>query len=245
MANFATGKGCDLSVHNGVVNFALLKTATDFAILRAGYGRYASQKDDKFEANYQGCEANGIPKGAYWYSYAMSEDEARQEAQACLECIKGKRFEYPIYFDIEEAKQFALGKAKVSAIIKAFCDVLEAAGYWVGVYTGASNFSTHVTDEIKTRYAVWVAHWGVNAPSFNGSYGMWQYTDKGRLDGVQGNVDLNTAYVDYPAEIKKAGRNGYTKEATNGESEGNSPCKKISVVVTVDGETYKGELSNA
>lgn len=234
-------KGCDLSVHNGVVNFAMLKTATDFAILRAGYGRYTSQKDAMFEANYQGCEANGIPKGAYWYSYAMTEDEARQEAQACLECIKGKRFEYPIYYDVEESKQFALGKEKLGKIIKAFLDVVEKAGYWVGLYSSASAFNSYIPDDIKTRYAIWVAHWGVSKPTYSGSYGIWQYSDTGKITGISGNVDLDYAYFDYPSEIKKHGLNGYTYNS--GESEGNSPCKKISVVVSVDGETYRGELN--
>lgn len=233
-------KGIDLSVHNGIVNFAMLKNVVDFAILRAGYGRLTAQKDSKFETNYKGCKDNGIDCGVYWYSYAMTEDEARQEAKACLECIKDKQFEYPVYFDIEEQKQLALGKEKVSAIIKAFCEVIERAGYWVGVYTMASAFGAYVSDEVKKRYAVWVAHWGVNAPSFSGTYGMWQYSDKGNIAGVSGNVDLNKAYFDYPAEIKKHGLNGY--RYNSGNSEGNNSCKKISVTVEVDGKTYKGEL---
>jgi GH25 family lysozyme M1 (1,4-beta-N-acetylmuramidase) len=238
--NFTTAKGCDLSVFQGDVDFNRVKKNADFAILRAGYGRLSSQKDEKFETYYNGCEANGIDKGVYWYSYAMSEDEARQEAAACLECIKGKRFEYPIYYDVEESKQFALGKEKLGAIIKAFLDTVEKAGYWVGLYSSSSALDSYIPDNIKTRYAVWVAHWGVSKPTYGGSYGMWQFTDKGNLDGINGAVDLDTAYIDYPSEIKKHGLNGYTYNS--GESK--PTCKKISVSVTIDGETYKGELTN-
>ena len=118
-------QGCDLSMYQGEIDFAKLKAGTatkkgvDFAILRAGYGKFAYQKDKKFESYYSGCKKVGIKTGVYWYSYAMSEDEARQEAQVCLQVLKGKKFEMPIYYDVEEQKQFALGKKKVSAIIRA------------------------------------------------------------------------------------------------------------------------------
>lgn len=110
----------DVSVHNGKIDWQKVRAAgIDFAILRAGYGRLASQKDERFEENYAGAKAAGIPVGAYWYSYAMTPEEAELEADVFLSVIKGKQFEMPVYFDLEEKKQFDLGKEKVSAIMRA------------------------------------------------------------------------------------------------------------------------------
>lgn len=98
-------RGIDISKHNGVVNWAQVKAdGVQFAILRAGYGKEASQKDTQFEANYIGCKAQGIPCGAYWYSYAATPAEARQEAAVCLSFLQGKTFAFPIYFDIENKR---------------------------------------------------------------------------------------------------------------------------------------------
>lgn len=240
--NNAIMQGCDISEWQGDVNFKMLKEGTttnkgaDFAILRAGYGRLVSQKDKKFETYYKGCKDNGINVGAYWYSYALSEEDAEKEAQACLECIKGKQFEFPIYFDVEEQKQFALGKEKVSAIIKAFCNIIERAGYWVGIYSNSSALQSYITDEVRKRYAVWVAHWGVTSPSYSGRYGIWQYSDKGFMNGVNGNVDLDFCYFDYPSEIKRHGLNGYTVEPIKDK-------RTIEATAVVDGVTYKGKLT--
>ena len=104
-------KGIDVSVHNGNIDWGKVKAdGIDFAILRAGFGKLEKQKDEKFEQNYAGAKAAGIPVGAYWYSYAMTPEEAEQEADVFLSVIKGKQFEMPVYFDLEEKKQFDLGK---------------------------------------------------------------------------------------------------------------------------------------
>ena len=233
-------KGIDISYCQTAVDWNKLKV--DFVIMRAGYGKYASQKDTMFEIHYKNACNKGINKGAYWYSYAMSEAEAIQEAKACIEVIKGKKFEYPIYFDVEEPKQKALGKAKVSAIIKAFCSTMEAAGYWVGIYTNVDWYKNVITDDIKKRYAIWIANWGVAKPAISGPYGIWQY-EVGRINGVSGNCDLDYAYVDYPTQIKKAGKNGYSKKPVP-KPPVPKPAKKktISMTCTVDGVTYTGIL---
>ena len=236
-----TKRGIDISYCQTAVDWNELKV--DFVIMRAGYGRYASQKDTMFESHYKNACNKGIAKGAYWYSYAMSEAEALQEATACITALKGKKFEYPIYFDVEEPKQKALGKAKVSAIIKAFCSTMEAAGYWVGIYTNANWYNNVITDDIKKRYAIWIANWGVPKPCIDGSYGMWQYK-VGRIKGVSGDCDLDYGYVDYPTEIKKAGKNGYSKPPVKKPTV-SKPAKKktLSMTCTVDGVTYTGILT--
>lgn len=208
-------KGIDVSTHQGNINWSAVKNAgVDFAIIRAGYGREISQKDAQFENNYAGCKSNGIPVGAYWYSYATSVEEAVIEAKVFLKVLKGKTFEYPVYFDMEEKRQFDLGKDTCTAIAKAFMDTVEKAGYWVGLYMSASPLKTYISEEVRKRYAVWVAHYGVSKTSYDGAYGIWQHSSTGKVAGVGGSVDLNNCYINYPAYIKGAGLNGFKKTTT-------------------------------
>jgi len=204
--------GIDVSVHNDTIDWQKVKeSGIDFAIIRAGYGKLISQKDARFERNYAGAKEAGLPVGAYWYSYAVTPAEAEQEAHVFLDSIKGKKFEFPVYLDIEEKNTFRTGKNNVNAIIKAFCDVMEKAGYWVGIYSNRSTVQTYISTESQQKYALWAAEWGAKC-NYNGTYGMWQKSDKGRVIGISGNVDLNECYVDYPAIIKAAGKNGFTVE---------------------------------
>lgn len=225
-----TKNGIDVSEHQGNIAWHEVKDKIDFAIIRAGYGRLTTQIDKYFQSNYDRATAQSIPVGAYWYSYAMSEDEARLEAMACLEIIKGKKFEYPIFFDVEEQKVLALGRGKVSAIISAFCEELEKAGYFVGVYMSAYPLQNVTTDYIKNRYAVWVAHYGVSQPSYSGRYQMWQKSSTGKIGGIAGNVDIDECYVDYPAIIKEAEKNGYVKR------------KQAKVTIEIEDHIYSGLL---
>lgn len=233
--------GIDISYCQTSVNWNVLKV--DFVLIRAGYGRYAYQKDTMFETHYNNACSKNIPKGAYWYSYAMSEAEAIEEAKACIAVLKGKKFEYPIYFDMEEQKQKALGRAKVSAIVKAFCKTMEDAGYWVGLYTNVDWYVNVIDDEIKNRYAIWIAHWDVSKPGISGQYGVWQYK-VGTINGVSGRCDLDYSYVDYPTMIKARGKNGYPAPAP-APTPAPTPVKKktITMTCTVDGITYTGTLT--
>lgn len=198
-------KGIDVSVWNGSINWALTKKEIDFAILRIGYGREVSQKDARFEANYAGCKANGIPVGGYWYNYAKTVDDAKKEAQACIKCLNGKKLDYPVWYDIEENSVFATGKANVSKIAEVFCEALKAAGYKVGIYSSYYTFQTYFTNEVKDKYDVWLAHVGNGgAPLSNTGYPghkeMWQYSWKGRYSGINGDVDEDWSYVNYAEE---------------------------------------------
>ena len=208
-------KGIDVSKHQGNVNWSHVKAdGVEFAILRAGYGKQASQKDTQFENNYAGCKSNGVPVGAYWYSYAATPAEAKQEAAVCLSILKGKTFEYPVYFDIEEPSVLAKGKAACTAIAKAFLETAEKAGYFVGIYSSKSYLESCFTEELRTRYAVWVAHYGVDKTTYHGQYGIWQKSSTGKVYGISGNVDVNECYTDYPATIKKKGLNGFKTAQT-------------------------------
>ena len=229
-----TKYGIDVSEWQGDINWNGMKT--DFCIIRAGYGREISQKDKKFEANYNGCKSRNIPCGAYWYSYATSADEAGKEAAVCLEVLKGKQFEYPIFFDIEEERQFRLGKAACSEIAKAFLETVEKAGYFVGIYSSQSHLESYILEELRKRYAVWVAHYGVRKTSYSGTFGMWQKSSTGAVSGISGNVDLNECYTDYPSIIKANGLNGFSKTPT-------AQKKTKSVTLTIDGKTYSGTIT--
>lgn len=202
-------RGIDVSKWQGNIDWKKVKASgVDFAILRAGYGSVASQKDITFEDNYKNAKAAGVPVGAYHYSYAKDVAGAKREAQTFLEWVKGKQFEYPVVFDIEENAVFNLGKNTVSEIIKAFCSTVESAGYYVSVYTNKNWLDHVVSDEVKGKYDTWLAQW-VSAPSYDGPFGMWQYSSSGTVDGISGRVDMNIAYKNYPEIIKRNKLNGW------------------------------------
>ena len=202
-------KGIDISRYQGKPDFAKLKSQVDYIILQAGYGRYASQKDSEFERSYAECKKYGIPVGVYWYSYAKSAAEALAEANACMEVIRGKQFGYPIYYDLEE-NLGGLGRTLVSSIAATFCNALEAAGWFSGIYISRSPAQSYLTGDVCAKYALWLAEYG-STLNWSGAVGMWQNSSTGRINGINGNVDTDFCYEDYPKMIKNGGFNGYPK----------------------------------
>lgn len=201
-------KGIDVSKWQGNIDFAKVKNSgIDFVIINAGYGKEISQKDKCFEQNYNAANRVGLHVGAYWYSYATSVENAIKEAKTCLQVIKGKQFDFPIYFDLEEQNQFAKGRSFCDSIVKAFCDELERNGYYVGLYISRSPLQNYISESVAKRYALWIAEYGERC-NYNKQYGMWQYSCNGHVPGVNGNCDMDIAYVDYPSIIKKR-FNGY------------------------------------
>ena len=216
-----TVKGIDVSQWQGK-NIDFNKVKADgykFVILRAGYGKYDYQKDPTFETNYSKAKSAGLDVGAYWYSYANSAADAKLEAQTCINAIKGKQFEYPIYFDLEEKKQFYMGRAFCDSLITAFCTVLENNNYFAGVYCSTYWYTNYVSEKVRNRYATWIADYNTQC-GYKGNYGIWQYGSKGNVNGVSGNCDVDYAYVDYPSVIKSGGFNGYKKCTTALDTEG-------------------------
>lgn len=203
--------GIDISRWQGKPDFSRLKNEVDFIILQAGYGRYTSQKDSEFERSYAECKKYGIPVGVYWYSYAKSNADALAEAKACMEVIAGKQFEYPIYYDLEEGLG-ALGRSLVSSIATIFCSALEDTGWFAGIYISRSPAQSYLTDEVCGKYSLWLAEYGERL-NWTGAVGMWQNSSSGRFDGINGDVDTDICYVDYPTLIKSGGFNGYPKQA--------------------------------
>ena len=204
-------QGADVSQWQGDIDWQQFKNGNSlqYVMLRAGFGRYASQADTRFRQNYEGAKAAGVPVGAYWYSYAMSPEEAVLEARACAEVISGCVFEYPVAFDFEEPKQLALPVEEASAIIAAFCQEMESRGYYVTLYCSSYFLNHRISQEVKDRYDVWVAHYNVKRPTYQGSYGMWQYGLSYNVSGIAGAVDMDYCYKNYPAIMKRAKLNGY------------------------------------
>ena len=209
---FTTIEGLDLSYCQTSVNFNTVKSnGYKFVILRAGYGNailYPNQYDTMFESDYKNAKAVGLDVGAYWYSYAQSIDGVRQEAQACIKAMQGKKFEYPIYFDIEELNQFAKGRDFCDSLVTAFCDEIDKAGYYPGLYCSTYWITNYISSSVRNKYPVWIAEYNSKC-NYKDNFGMWQ-NGTVYLAGT-GDVDHDFCYVDYPSIIKASGKNGYDK----------------------------------
>jgi len=210
-------RGIDVSTFQGTIDFN--KVAKDpfgqFAILRAGYGRYAKQEDPRFKSYYNGAKAAGIPVGIYWYSYAMTPDEARLEANACAQVLGDRKLEYPVAFDMEDPKQMSLTKEQFSAVINAFCDEMEKKGYYVVLYGNPNTLKYYTLQSTIDRYDIWIANWYVKKPAFSCNYGIWQIGSTKMIvgteavSGVSCECDLDFCYCDYPAIMIRKHLNGY------------------------------------
>lgn len=216
-----TYKGVDLSVHNGTVDMTKVKSAGySFVILREGYGdelSYPGQKDARFEANYAKAKAAGLHIGAYHYMYATNVNAAKREAQGFINNLKGKSFDYPIALDIEERSQYNLSNSTAEAIVKAFMDVCEQAGYYCLLYSYESFLTAKFSADFRKRYDIWCANIS-RTPSI--ACGIHQYSFTGRVAGIAGNVDLNRTSRDYPSIIKNAGKNGFKPSANVLDTDG-------------------------
>ena len=203
-------EGVDVSVYQGNIDWNRAKAdGIEFAIMRAGYGKYVSQKDKYFDQNMKNAKAAGLPCGVYWFSYALTPEDAIKEADACYEVIKNYKLEYPVSFDMETESQMKLPKETVAQIIEAFCGRMESYGYYTTLYTYASFLNYKVDDRIFDKYDIWVAHYNTNKPAFNRNYGLWQYSCTGSVWGITGNVDRDYVYLDYERIIKNAHLNGF------------------------------------
>lgn len=205
-------KGMDVSKWQGSINWSeVKKDGTEFAILREGWGKKSSTQIDKqFKRNYENAKSVGIPVGCYHYSYADSVLDARLEAEFCLENIRGLKLEYPVCFDIEDREMLKLSNRQRTDIVKAFCGEIEKAGYYAMFYCSAHWLNNYlIKDELIRKYDLWLAQWDVGTPAV--SCGIWQKSDKGTINGIVGNVDLDIAYKNYTEIMKAKGLNGFSK----------------------------------
>lgn len=203
--------GIDVSTWQGNFNFRqAVNEGVKFAIIR---GAYNKSKDNRFEEYYQNAKAVGLNVGVYQYSMATTVEEAISEAKFLESYIlKNKKFELPIYFDIEDSIHKNLSKNQVSNVTKAWLDYLESKGYFVGIYSSKSFIENYLNQDMRIDYSIWVAQWSTEC-TYEGPYGMWQFggeTNLIRTNIVAGVVcDQNYMIIDYPTLITEKGMNGY------------------------------------
>lgn len=212
----------DVSKHQGTINWVNVKNAgINHAMIRAGFGRFVSQIDPQFKRNVANCEAHGIDWGCYWYSYATSPEQARQEARCCLQVIKGLKPTMPVAYDIEyEPGILALDNAQRTAMVKAFLEEIEVAGYYGILYASTDFIRNRLNWQDLAQYDVWAAQYGSKCTSPL-PWGIWQYSSTNAL-GVPGfgmSLDCNRVYKDYPSVIPSAGLNGYAKPSADIEED--------------------------
>lgn len=214
--------GIDVSIFQYTINWPQVKAAgVDFAMIRVGargYGTYGKPfMDAKFQINMNGATAAGVNRGVYFFSQAITEEEAREEAEFVLKAIKGYELTYPIAFDFEnppaaDARTQVLNspdkKAFNTKLVLAFCDTIKAAGYYPIVYTGLWWLNTRLdANQLKGKYDIWLAQYtSASQPGYS-PVTMWQYSDSGRVPGISVNVDMNRGYVDYAKIIRDGGWN--------------------------------------
>lgn len=203
-------KGIDVSKWNGDIDWKTVKKTgmANFAMIRASYGY--EDTDPMLAKNVKGCEANNIPYGFYHYMYAKNTAEAKKEAAYFLNVIQDYSPQYPVVLDIEEDFYKQMPKKDVTAIVTTFMEAVENAGYYAMIYSYAKFFDDNLIMSKIEPYDIWVACWGDEqklAENYSYHYGMWQYSETGKIAGIDEYVDLNYSYKDYKATIEKYGLN--------------------------------------
>ncbi len=188
-------KGIDVSEWQGTIDWRkVAKDGVQFAVIHAGYGRELSQKDKCFERNYAGARAAGIKVGAFWYSYANSVARAEQEARTCLKVLDGKHLDLPVFFDQEyEPGILKLSTKTRTDIVLKFLETVKGAGRPCGLYSSTDFITTKLQANRLTAYPLWIAEYGSKL-HYTGKVWAWQYTDKGRVAGIKGRVDMDHGY---------------------------------------------------
>ncbi|MCL2697504.1 MAG: hypothetical protein FWE74_05430 [Oscillospiraceae bacterium] len=204
-------RGIDVSHWQFTIDWEkVAASGIDFAIIRAARGHHSEAypmiEDTRFRENIEGALENNIDVGVYFYSYARSAEEARGEAEFFISVIEEYEITYPVVFDIEEPFHEKMSADLITAITEAFFEVLIENGYYPMLYSN-KNFLVNVFDErISDTYAVWLAQWA-SEPTYEGEFQIWQYTAKGRVSGINGEVDLNISYIDFPEVLRRHGLN--------------------------------------
>ena len=194
--------GIDVSRHNGNIDWNAVKASgVDYVIIRCGYRGSVSGaliEDESFKKNIKGATAAGLKVGVYVFSQAVNEVEAVKEASLAVSLVKGYNLTYPIFIDTESSGGRAdkIDVATRTAVVNAFCQTVASAGYQPGIYASKSWYETKLNMGAIGNYKIWLAQYSA-APTYGGKYDMWQYSSKGKINGIKGNVDLNWSYMGY------------------------------------------------
>lgn len=203
----ATIKGIDVSKHNGNINWKKVKDdGIKFVIIRAGYG--SSTVDEKFEEYIKGAIEEDIDIGIYWFSYAISEEKAKLEAVKCMEVIKPykDKITYPVFYDFEydsvsyaKKQGVSINKTKATAFAYSFLKEVEKGGYIPGLYTNIDFSNNYFFKSLQRDYDLWIAQYASRC-SYSESHVMWQYSESGRVSGIDGDTDLDYCYKKYSSK---------------------------------------------
>ncbi len=194
--------GIDVSKWNGEIDWDKVRNSgVEFAIVRAGYRGSvtgALVEDPYFAANMKGAAASKMPVGVYFFTQAVNEVEAVEEASAVLRLVKEYQLDYPIFIDTEGAggngRADGLDVETRTLVCEAFCRTIENAGYEAGSSASRNWYNNNLHADALEKYCIWLAEYR-SAPLYQGYYQMWQYTSKGSIDGIEGNVDMNVSYL--------------------------------------------------
>lgn len=193
--------GIDVSKWNREIDWTRVKEAgVSYAVIRLGYRGSASGalvEDPYFTANLYGAKENGIQTGVYFFTQALTEAEAVEEASMVVQLLNGEKLEYPVFLDVEGSGKRAdvLDRDTRTANILAFLKTIENAGYDAGVYANKNWLTNKINAEALSGYTIWLAQYNVTEPDYNGNYHMWQYSSRGSIDGIEGNVDVNQSFL--------------------------------------------------
>ena len=205
-------KGIDVSHWQGTIDFKKVKAAGyDFVIIKAGGSDNGRYTDKKFYINYNNAVAAGLHVGAYYFNGPKCQGAASGVADAkhFLQILGKLKFDYPVFCDIEA--QPAVKRIQNTEAAKAFCETMEKACWWVGIYASdVSGFRSRLDHSQLTKYTHWVADY-TDPVTVCTDHQMRQYSSKGKVPGISGSVDLDCSLIDYSATIKKKGLNNYTK----------------------------------
>lgn len=203
MSNSSGTMGIDVSKHNGNIDWNAVKNSgVSYVIIRCGYRGYSTGvlvEDPKFRSNIQGAKAAGLKVGAYFFSQAVNEVEAVEEASMAIDLVKGYGLNYPLFLDVEGSGGRADGISRDTrtAVCKTFCQTVQNSGIQAGVYANKTWFSEKINTGSLTSYKLWLAQYA-SAPTYTATrYDLWQYSSKGKVSGISGNVDMNISYVNY------------------------------------------------
>lgn len=203
-------RGIDISHWQGIVDFDKVKASgIDFVIIKAGGSDAGLYKDSKFGINYTNAKAAGLGVGAYYFvgKNFTSAVDGKADAYRFAELLAGKKFDYPVYLDLEATSPADKYGATEAAI--EFCKTMEDFGYYVGIYASdISGFVDRLDLPRLNAYDKWVARYE-SSPQVVKQYGMWQHSSRGVVPGIKGNVDLDVAYLDYPNIIISRHFNNY------------------------------------
>ena len=242
-------RGIDVSKWQGEIDWKKVKAAgIKFAMIRLGYGSKgdACGLDGYFEKNVKNAIAAGIDIGCYFYSYATSVAAAKKEAAYVINVLQKYKgvFTYPVAFDLEDKTQQGLGKQVLTDMVIAFGDAIEKAGFYCSLYSNPSWMKSYLDADRVKRFDLWLAHW-TDKTNYAGAYGMWQNSSSGKVNGINGNVDTDFAYKDYPTIIKGKKLNGFTgsgQQPTVPDQPDPEPetTLKVGDLVKITGSKYYG-----